>query len=259
MTNRNQTTHRTMKIQTVIVTGASTGLGRAIAQLFLERGHNVVLNSVRADNLARTFRELGSPSRADVVAGDVGKKEVSEKLVATALARFGRLDTLINNAGIFEPKPFLDVTEADLDRFLTTNLKGTFFTTQAAIPALLKNGGGSVINIGTVLVDHAIAGFPATAPMASKGGIHAITRQLAAEFGAQNIRVNAIAPGVIRSPLQGKIGVADADALAGLHLLNRIGEPADIAEAAYLLATNNFITGEILNVDGGHVAGHKFG
>jgi len=259
MTSRNQTTYHTMKIQTVIVTGASTGLGRAIAQLFLERGHNVVLNSVRADNLARTFRELGSPSRAAVVAGDVGKKEVGEKLVASALERFGRLDTLINNAGIFEPKPFLDVTEADLDRFLTTNLKGTFFTTQAAIPALLKNGGGSVINIGTVLVDHAIAGFPATAPMASKGGIHAITRQLAAEFGAQNIRVNAIAPGVIRSPLQGKIGVADADALAGLHLLNRIGEPADIAEAAYLLATNNFITGEILNVDGGHVAGHKFG
>lgn len=247
-----------MNNKTVIVTGASTGLGRAITRLFLERDCNVVMNSVRPENLERTYQELGRPARAILVAGDVGKREVGLQLVAAAGEHFGGLDTLINNAGVFEPKPFLDVTEADLDRFLTTNLKGTFFTTQAAIPALLKRGGGSIINIGTVLVDHAIAGFPATAPMASKGGIHAITRQLAAEFGAQNIRVNAIAPGIIRSPLQGKIGVSDADALAGLHLLNRIGEPQHIAEAAYLLAHNDFITGEILNVDGGHVAGHKY-
>jgi NAD(P)-dependent dehydrogenase (short-subunit alcohol dehydrogenase family) len=246
-----------MKTQTVIVTGASTGIGLAISQLFLERGHNVVLNSVRPDNLDRTFRELASPARTATVAGDVGQREVGEKLVATALERFGRLDTLVNNAGVFEPKPFLDVTEADLDRFLGTNLKGTFFTTQAAIRAMLKSGGGSIINLGTVLVDHAIAGIPATAPIVSKGGIHALTRQLAAEFGAQNIRVNTIAPGVIRSPLQGKIGVADADSLAALHLLGRIGEPADIAEVAYLLATSSFITGEVLNVDGGHVAGHR--
>lgn len=247
-----------MKTQTIIVTGASTGIGRAIAQLFLERGHNVVLNSANAENLDRTFRELGQSKRAVAVPGDIGRGEVGQQLVATALERFGRLDTLVNNAGIFVPKPFLDVDEADLDRFLTTNLKGTFFTTQAAIRAMLKTGGGSVINIGTVLVDHAIAGFPATAPIVSKGGIHALTRQLAAEFGAQNIRVNTIAPGIIRSPLQRKIAVANADALAGLHLLNRIGEPADVAETAYLLATNQFITGETLNVDGGHVAGHKF-
>src|SRR5262245_59586859 len=142
-----------MKKQTVIITGASTGLGHAISKLFLERGHNVVLNSRSASNLDRAFRDLGSPAQAVTVVGDVGKKEVGQKLVATALERFGRLDTLINNAGVFEPKPFLDVTESDLDRFLTTNLKGTFFTTQAAIPALLKAGGGSIINIGTVLVD----------------------------------------------------------------------------------------------------------
>lgn len=151
------------------------------------------------------------------------------------------------------------MAEAELDRFLQINLKGTFFTTQAAIPALLKNGGGSVINIGTVLVDHAIAGFPAAAPVASKGGIHALTKQLAAEFGSQNIRVNTISPGIIRSPLQAKIGVENADALAGLHLLQRIGEGEDIAEMAYFLTQSSFITGEILNVDGGHVAGHLFG
>ncbi len=247
-----------MNPQTVIITGASTGLGRAIAQLFLERGHHLVLNSVHSENLDRMYRELGSPARAVAVAGDVGRAEVGRTLVDTALERFGRLDTLVNNAGVFSPKPFLEVEEADLDRFLTTNLKGTFFTTQPAVRAMLKTGGGSIINIGSVLVDHAIAGFPTAAPMSSKGAIHALTRQLAAEFGAQNIRVNTIAPGIIRSPLQGKIGVSDADSLAGLHLLNRIGEPVEIAEAAYLLATSRFITGETLNVDGGHVAGHKF-
>lgn len=247
-----------MKTQTVIVTGASTGIGRAIAGLFLERGHHVVMNSVHAENLDRTYRELGSPAAAVPVPGDVGQQEIGAKLVEAALQRFGRLDTLINNAGVFAPKPFLDVKDSDLDRYFRVNLKGTFFTTQAAIRAMLGSGGGSVVNIGTVLVDHAIAGFPATAPVSTKGGIHALTRQLAAEFGANNIRVNTIAPGVIRSPLQGKIGVDNADALAGLHLLNRIGEPRDIAEMAYLLATSSFITGEIINVDGGHVAGHKF-
>jgi NAD(P)-dependent dehydrogenase (short-subunit alcohol dehydrogenase family) len=123
---------------------------------------------------------------------------------------------------------------------------------------MMQNGGGSIINIGTVLVDHAIAGFPASAPITSKGGIHALTKQLASEFGKHNIRVNTIAPGIIRSPLQGKMGIDNADALAGLHLLNRIGEASDIAETAYYLATSNFITGEIINVDGGHVAGHQF-
>jgi len=154
-------------------------------------------------------------------------------------------------------KPFLDVEETELQRFFNVNLKGTFFATQAAIRKMIQNGGGSIINIGTVLVDHAIAGFPATAAVTSKGGIHALTKQLAAEFGKYNIRVNTIAPGIIRSPLQKKLGVEDADGLAGLHLLNRIGETSDIAESVYSLATSNFITGEILNVDGGHVAGHQ--
>ena len=122
---------------------------------------------------------------------------------------------------------------------------------------MLTQNGGAIINIGTVLVDHAIDGFPATAPISSKGGIHALTKQLAAEFGRNNIRVNTIAPGIIRSPLQSKIGVADADHLAGLHLLNRIGETQDVAELALYLAESNFVTGEIINLDGGHVAGHR--
>jgi NAD(P)-dependent dehydrogenase (short-subunit alcohol dehydrogenase family) len=192
------------------------------------------------------------------IAGDIGQKETGEKLVQAAIQHFGKLDVLINNAGQFAPKPFLDVEEQDLDRFLTINYKGTFYTTQAAIREMLKNGGGSIINIGSVLVDHAIGGFPATAPISSKAAIHALTRQLAAEFGKQNIRVNTIAAGIIRTPLQAKTGVSDADSLAGLHLLHRIGEPSDIAELAYMLATSNFITGETINIDGGHVAGHHF-
>ncbi|MDN5200224.1 SDR family oxidoreductase [Fulvivirgaceae bacterium BMA10] len=248
-----------MKAKTVIITGASTGIGRAIAKLFLDRGNNVIMNSASEENLEKTYKEFGSPSNAITVAGDVSNRKVGEKLVRTAIDNFGSIDILINNAGVFQPKPFLDVQEDELDRFISINLKGTYFTSQAAIKRMLEQNGGSIVNIGTVLVDHAIAGFPASAPIVSKGGIHALTQQLAAEFGKDNIRVNTIAPGIIRSPLQGKIGVEDADGLAGLHLLNRIGEPEDIAETAYYLATSNFLTGETINVDGGHVAGHQFG
>lgn len=249
-----------MEKKTVIVTGASTGIGKSIAKLFIERGFNVVMNSANESNLKSTYEEFGSPENAVMVSGDISHSYTGEKLAKAALDHFGTIDVLINNAGVFAPQPFLDVAETDLDKFLSVNLKGTYLTTQAVIRKMieLKNG-GSIINMGTVLVDHAIAGFPATAPLTSKGGIHALTRQLAAEFAQYNIRVNNIAPGVIRSPLQGKIGVDDADALGGLHLLNRIGETEDIAEAAYYLATSSFVTGETINVDGGHVAGHVFG
>lgn len=248
-----------MKIQTVIVTGASTGIGKAIAGLFLQKGHNVVINSSDADNLNATYSELGHHERLVSVVGDISKQATSQELIKTAIEHFGAVDVLINNAGVFEPKPFLEVDEAHLDKFLSVNLKGTYFTSQEAIRQMLKQDGGSIINIGTVLVDHAIGGFPATAPISSKGGIHALTRQLATEFGKNNIRVNAIAPGIIRSPLQAKTGLSDADSLAILHLLNRIGETSDVAALALYLAESNFVTGEIINLDGGHVAGHHIG
>lgn len=248
-----------MKTQTVIVTGASTGIGKAIAGLFLQRGYNVIINSANEDNLRATFSELDNQEHVAMVIGDISRPGTGQLLVDTAVTRFGAVDVLINNAGIFEPKPFLEVDEAHLDSFLNINLKGTYFTSQAAVRQMLKQSGGSIINIGTVLVDHAIGGFPATAPISSKGGIHALTKQLAAEFGPDNIRVNAIAPGIIRSPLQAKTGVTNADSLAGLHLLNRIGETSDVAELAFYLAGSNFVTGEIVNLDGGHVSGHHIG
>jgi len=245
-----------MKNKTVIITGASSGIGKAIAKHFIEKGSNVVMNSSNDENLKKTYEEFNSPTNAIYFAGDISKRETGQKLVDLALGEFNSVDVLINNAGVFAPKPFLDVEENDLNLFWNVNLKGTYFTTQAAIPQMLKQGEGSIINIGTALVDHAIDGFPATAPLTSKGAIHALTRQLAAEFGKNNIKVNTIAPGTIRSPLQGKIGVEDADSLAGLHLLNRIGEVNEIAEAAYYLASADFVTGETINVAGGHTAGH---
>ncbi|WP_298540882.1 SDR family oxidoreductase [uncultured Aquimarina sp.] len=245
-----------MKNKTVIITGASTGIGKAIAAYFIERGSNVVMNSSNEENLKSTYLELGSPSNAFYIAGDISKQDTGQQLIQLAIEKFNSVDVLINNAGVFAPKPFLDVQEEDLELYWNVNLKGTYFTTQAAISEMIKQQNGSVINIGTVLVDHAIDGFPATAPLTSKGAIHSLTRQLAAEFGKNNIKVNTIAPGIIRSPLQEKMGIKKADDLAGLHLLNRIGEVNEIAEAAYYLASSGFITGETINVAGGHTVGH---
>jgi NAD(P)-dependent dehydrogenase (short-subunit alcohol dehydrogenase family) len=241
-----------MKKQTIIVTGASSGIGKEIASHFLQKGDNVVINSSTAEKLEQVYRELGAGENLAMVAGDVKQKSTGEKLLATALAKFGSADVLVNNAGIYETKPFLEVDEAYLDRFLNTNLKGTFFTTQAIIPQMLKQHNGVVINIGTPLVNHALGGAPSTAPIASKGAIHSLTLQLAAEFGKDNIRINTIAPGVIRTPMHG----SDADQSAGIHLPNRVGEVEDIAEMVYTVAKSKFINGAIINVDGGMGAGH---
>ena len=241
-----------MRKQTIIVTGASSGIGKEIARYFLEKGDNVVINSSTTEKLEQAYQELGGGEHLAMVAGNVSDKATGEKLLATAIAKFGSADVLVNNAGIYETKPFLEVDEPYLDRFLNTNLKGTFFTTQAVIPQMLKQQDGVVINIGTPLVSHALGGAPSTAPLTSKGAIHALTLQLAAEFGKDNIRVNTISAGVIRTPMHGD----NADQSAGLHLLNRVGEVEDIAQMVYTVAKSNFISGAIINVDGGMSAGH---
>ncbi|MBC7935765.1 MAG: SDR family oxidoreductase [Rhizobacter sp.] len=242
-----------MKKQTVIVTGASSGIGKEITKHFLDRGDNVVINSFTAGKLKQVYDEFGGGENLAMLAGDISKKETGERLVATALKQFGSVDILINNAGIFDTRPFLEVTPEYLDSFLNTNLKGTYFTTQAVIPQMLKQQDGVVINMGTPIVNHAFGGAPATAPLTSKGAIHALTLQLAAEFGTSNIRVNTIAPGVIRTPMHGDA----ADKSAGLHLLNRVGEVEDVAEMVYTVAKSRFISGAIIHVDGGMSAGHN--
>ena len=213
----------------------------------------MVINSSTSEKLEQVYNELGAGENLAMVAGNVSDKRTGDMLVVTAVEKFGSADVLINNAGIFETRPFLEVDEAYLERFLNTHLKGTYFTTQAVIPQMLKKHDGVVINIGTPLVNRGFGGVPITAQMASKGAINALTRQLAAEFGKDNIRVNTVAPGTIRTPMHGE----NADEAAGLHLLNRVGEVEDIAEMVYTVAKSNFITGAIINVDGGIAAGHN--
>ena len=242
-----------MKKQTIIVTGASSGIGKEVARYFLEQGDNVVINSTTPEKLEQVYQELGAGPNLAMVAGNVSDKHTGEKLVATAVEKFGSADVLVNNAGIFGTKPFLEVDEAYLDKFLNTNLKGTYFTTQAVIPQMLKQQNGVVINLGTPIVNHAFGGAPASAAISSKGAIHALTIQLAAEFGKRNIRVNTVAPGVIRTPMHN----GQDDKSAGLHLLDRVGEVEEVAQMVYTVAKSTFINGAIINVDGGMAAGHN--
>jgi len=246
-----------MDKRTVIVTGSSTGIGFAIAELFYKQGYNVVMTSMNEERLQNAYDQIGPSDRIFKVAGDIGNRDFNIKLIDLAIEKFGSVDILINSAGSFMPKPFVDVSEADFDNYLNINLKGTFFTSQAAIKVMIKQGGGSIINMGTSLVDHPIGGFPASAATTSKAGIQALTRQLAAEFGKNNIKVNTIVPGLIRTPLFTKIGVV-VDTLVGMNLLNKIGEAKDIAPVALMIAENDFITGATIYADGGQVSGHHF-
>lgn len=247
------------EILTAIVTGASTGIGFAISERFINDGHNVVMNARTAADLEAAYNSLGAPANARIVIGDIADKTVGTELVRTAEAAFGGVDVLVNNAGIFAAKPFLDTEESDIDRFHAINFKGAYFAAQAAVPVMQKRGGGSIVNIGTTLVEHAIAGFPASAAISSKAALHSLTEQLAAEFGGDNIRVSTISAGIVETPLHAKHGINDTSGLAGLHLVNRIGKPEDVADAVAMLATNDFISGTTLRVDGGHAAGHAFG
>ncbi len=239
---------------TVLITGASSGIGLDIARGFLEKGSNVVLNARNSERLAAAAHALGEENRTALVPGDIGNQETGKKMVDAAVAQFGGVDVLVNNAGIFGLKPFLESTEEDLDQYIHINLKGTYFVTQAAVRQMKKQTGGNIINIGTVQLMHSMAGIPASAALVTKATMHALTISLASELAADNIRVNAVAPGIVRTPIYGD---ADVDAFGGIALVNRVGEVQEITEAVLHLATASFTTGVILPVDGGYVYGRS--
>jgi NAD(P)-dependent dehydrogenase (short-subunit alcohol dehydrogenase family) len=238
------------RIERVIVTGASSGIGLDLARRFLAEGSSVVINGRDAEKLERARRSLGHPDRVVAVAGAIGDAATGRAVVRAARERMGGVDVLVNNAGIFGAKPFLESTAEDLERFFTTNVRGTYLMTQAVVPLMIEGGGGSIINVGTTLVQQAMTGLPVSAAMASKGGVHALTVSLAAELARHHIRVNTLAPGIIRTPL-----IEDVDSLAAIHPLGRVGEVRDTSDAALFLARAGFVTGTTLDVDGGYSHG----
>jgi len=247
------------KDKTIIITGASSGMGKDIAISFLEKGANIVINARnknRLEELAQNFSKYNS--RIQIIAGDIAKKSTGQALANTALKHFGSIDVLVNNAGVFTPKPFLDATEQELDMYYDTAVKGTFFTSQAVIPSMVKQGGGSIINIGSMWVEHPLEATPCSASQVAKGGVHTLTRHLAIEFAADNIRVNTIAPAVIDTPLYDNLmDRENFEKLAALHPLRRLGSLQDITSWVHHLAGEGgrFVTGQTLMVDGGITAG----
>ena len=240
--------------KTIAITGASSGLGLGIARSYLERGDNVVLNARNEDRLRAVAERLGTPERIAVVPGDIGNKQTGQQLIETAVERFGSVDVLVNNGGHFFPKPFADYTEEDLDGFLDVHLKGTYFTSQAAVRHMQEHGGGAIINITTVLAQRAVKAIPSSAPIAAKGAMNAITRSLAIELAPYNIRVNSVAPGIIKTPIHSRTDEQFKE-LNGMQPLGHVGEVKDIVDAVLYLADADFVTGVVLPVDGGVHAG----
>ena len=241
--------------QTVIVTGAGSGIGYAIAERFVERGANLLLVGRTEAKLAKAAEQLDVPQRLDLFTGDITLPAVAERIVNAARERFGGVDALVNNAGIFHTKPFTDYSIDELDEYLGY-LRGTFALTQAAVRQMRQQGrGGAIINISTILAFNGVAGVPSSAPMAAKGGITALTKNLSIELAADNIRINAVAPGVVPTPLYGELSNEQLAALHRMQPLGRYGTPNDIADAVVYLAGATWVTGVILPVDGGVDAG----
>jgi NAD(P)-dependent dehydrogenase (short-subunit alcohol dehydrogenase family) len=187
------------------------------------------------------------------VAGDISKPETASQVVGEAMRRFGRIDSLINNAGIFIGKRFPDYTEADFINMLSVNLAGFFYVTQGAIAEMARQGSGHIVNITTSLVDQANSKSPSALASLTKGGLNSVVKSLAIEYAPRGVRVNAVAPGVIKTPMHGP---EKHEALAKFHPLGRMGEISDIVDAVLYLESAGFVTGEILHVDGGQNAGH---
>ncbi|MES2054447.1 MAG: SDR family oxidoreductase [Pseudomonadota bacterium] len=231
--------------KTVIVTGASQGIGAAVVKAYRDRDYRVVATS-------RSIRQGNDPDIL-AVAGDIGDPATADRVVAEAMSRFGRIDTLVNSAGIFLARPFTDYTLDDFNAAIATNVAGVFHISQRVVAEMLKQEAGHIVNITTSLTDQAIAGVPTVLANLTKGGLNSATKALAIEYATRGIRVNAVSPGVIKTPMHAP---ETHEFLAGLHPVKRMGEIRDIVEAILYLESAAFVTGEILHVDGGQSAGH---
>jgi NAD(P)-dependent dehydrogenase (short-subunit alcohol dehydrogenase family) len=227
-----------------IITGASQGIGAGLVAGFRGAGYAIVGNS----------RSIDSVEEPDYVTveGDIADAETARRVVDRALDRFGRIDSLVNNAGIFIAKPFTDYTADDYAAINAVNLGGFFHITQAAIRHMVTRGSGHVVNITTSIVDRASSKRPSALVALTKGGLAAVTRSLAIEYASHGIRVNAVAPGIIRTP---EHDAASYEGLAALHPLGRLGEIDDVVDAILYLERATFVTGQILHIDGGQSAG----
>jgi NAD(P)-dependent dehydrogenase (short-subunit alcohol dehydrogenase family) len=233
-----------MSKKTAIVTGASQGIGAAVLRAFLNRDYNVVATS-------RTISQSRLPQshHLTLVDGDIGQSATAERVVRTAVDQFGSVDHLVNNAGIFGVKPFTDYTLEDFHQFVSTNLGGFIFITQLAVKQMLAQGsGGSITTVTASLAENPMADTPASIPMITKGGLHAATRSLAIEYAKKNIRFNAVAPGVVDTPLHRS---HSRDALKTRSPMGIIANPEDIADAVLYLVDASQVTGDVLHVDGG--------
>jgi NAD(P)-dependent dehydrogenase (short-subunit alcohol dehydrogenase family) len=234
--------------KTVIVTGASKGIGAGVVRAFLNRGYNVVGN-------ARSFSgsEFTASSNLALVEGDIGLMATAEKIASAAIEKFGSIDHVVSAAGIFSVKPFTEYTAEEFRSFVSTNLEGFIFVTQLAVKQMLLQGtGGSVTCITASLAVNPIAGSPASLPMITKGGLDAVILSLASEYAKNNIRFNGVAPGQVDTPLHKN---TPRDLMKTLSPMGAIAEAKDIAEAVVYLTEARYVTGEVLHVDGGAHAG----
>ena len=246
-----------------VVTGGGSGIGQEAAARLVAEGAKVVINGRNADKLTATAADI-DPSGVAIatVAGDIANPATSAALVGEAESRFGGVDILINNAGIFAPKPFLELTESDYDAFVDTILKGKFFAAQAAAKAMQRRGGGAIVQTGSMWAIQAIGATPSSAYSAANGGVHQLTNNLAIELAGDNIRVNTVAPAVVETPVYSTFMsdeqiAAALPGFAAMHPLGRNGLPADVVNAMLFLASDEaaWITGTTLPVDGGVTAG----
>src|SRR5438874_10698487 len=235
--------------KTAIVTGASQGIGAGVVKAFVERGFNVVANSRKVTQSA----EVAASEQVALVDGHVGEPATAARIVETALTRFRSIDALVNNAGIFFTKPFTDYTAEDFRSLASTNLEGFLYVTQLAVRQMLvQKTGGSVVTITAALASNPIRGVPAAVPMMTKGGLETVTRHLAMEYAKDGIRVNAVAPGVVDTPLHRQ---TPKEVMASLSPMGRVSTVRDITDAVLYLTDAATVTGHILYVDGGAHAG----